>query len=361
MMKLINPMINLDDLMKNAEQAIGERFRSIPNTHVLLKRAESNSLGPDYILKLRRPNGSKTILFEVKNNGQPREARITIHQIQRQLKNFPNAYGVMVAPYVSDQAAEICQEANIGILDLAGNCRLAFDDVFIEHKGAPNPFNIRRDLRTLFSPKSSRILRALLNHPRKIWTVQGLSRVTSVSMGQVSNVKSLLDYREWIEISKEGIKLARPKELLEEWASNYSFPRDNFIERFYSLNSFEEQMTAMTGNAIGMKILGFNNRFALTGYAGANFIFPYVRNNTVSVYVDDIEFWVPRLGLKKVESGENTFLVRPYDEGVFYNCQYYKNVPIVSTIQLYLDLKTSGGRGLDAAEALFNEVIVKQW
>jgi hypothetical protein len=361
MMKLINPMINLDDLMKNAEQAIGERFRSIPNTHILLKRAENNTLGPDYILKLRKPHGSKTILFEVKNNGQPREARITIQQIQRQLKNFPNAYGVMVAPYISDQAAEVCEEANIGVLDLAGNCRLAFDDVFIESKGAPNPFNLRRDLRTIFSPKSSRVLRVLLNQPRKIWTVQELSRVSTVSMGQVSNVKNLLDYREWIEISKEGIKLTRPKELLEEWVKNYSFSRDNFTERFYSLNSFEEQMTAMRGNSIGMKILGFNNRFALTGYAGANFIFPYVRNNTVSIYVDDIEFWIPRLGLKRVENGENIFLVRPYDEGVFDGTEIHEGVPVVSPIQLYLDLETAGCRGQDAAEKILNEVILKKW
>lgn len=354
-------MINIDDLMKNAEQVIGERFRSIPNTHILLQKANPDTLGPDYILKLRRPNGTKKILFEVKNNGQPREARIAINQIQSHLKNDSNAYGVLVAPFISEQAAGICQEANIGILDLAGNCRLAFDDVFIEYKGAPNPFNVRRDLRTLFSPKSSRVLRVLLNQPKRTWTVQELSKEASVSMGQVSNVKNLLDYREWISVSKEGIKLTEPKELLTDWVNHYDYMRDNFIEPFYSLKSFEEQMNVLAGNSIGTKILGFNNRFALTGYAGANFIFPYVRSHTVSLYVDDIEFWIPRLGLKRVESGDNVFLVKPYDEGVFYNCQNYKNVPIVSSIQLYLDLMTMGGRGKDGAEALLNEVIIKQW
>ncbi len=361
MLKLINPMLNLDDLLKNAEKVIGERFQSIPDTHILLKRADGNTLGPDFVLRLRRPNGPKTILFEVKNNGQPREALRAIHQIQDYLKNYSNSYGVLVAPYISDRAAEICQKANIGVLDLAGNCRLAFDEVFIEYKGVPNPFNIRRDLRTLFSPKSSRVLRVLLNQPKKTWTVQELSKEASVSMGQVSNVKNLLDYREWISVSKEGIKLTEPKELLTEWVSHYSYIRDNFIEPFYSLKSFEEQMNVLAGNSVGTKVLGFNNRFALTGYAGANFIFPYVRSHTVSLYVDDVEFWIPRLGLKRVESGDNVFLVKPYDEGVFYNCQYFKNVPIVSSIQLYLDLITMGGRGKDGAEALFNEVIIKQW
>jgi hypothetical protein len=120
-------------------------------------------------------------------------------------------------------------------------------------------------------------------------------------------------------------------------------------------------LKTISGNTVGMYMLGFNNRFALTGFSGASFIYPYVNNYNLSLYVDDVDFWFSRLELKRVDSGENAFLIKPYDEGVFYNCQKFNNIPVVSNIQLYLDLKTMGGRGQDAAEELLNEVIVKKW
>ena len=340
---------------------IGEIFKNIPQTKLILKKADVSTLGPDLLVYLKRPEGSKTVIFEIKNNGQPREARITIHQIQQQLKNFPNAYGVMVAPFVSNQVAEICQEAGIGYMDLAGNCRLAFDNIFIESKGASNPFTKRRDLRSLYSPKASRVLRVLLNKPSRIWKMQELGRESSVSLGQIAKVKNLLEDREWIKISTEGIKLTKPLELLKEWASDYSYFEDNSIERFYTLKSQDEMMKVIANNFKGMNILGFENQFALTGFAGSDLIFPFVRGGQLSMYVEKMDFWVEHLELKKVDSGENVQMVIPYDEGVFYGAEIHQGVPVVSNIQLYLDLETAGGRGQDAAERILNEEILKKW
>lgn len=361
MLKYIIPMVNHEDLLKNAELAIQARFQSIPNTKYLLKKADINTLGPDFVLKLKKANFSKTIFFEVKNNGQPREARISIGQLQNYIKENPSAYGVLVAPYISDQAAEICKESNVGILDFAGNCRLAFDDVFVEFKGASNPFNVRRELKTLYSPKSSRVLRVLLNQPNRCWKLKDLSLESQVSLGQVSNVKNLLEYREWISSPKQGIKLTQPKEVLAEWVNNYNYPRENYIERFYSLKNNDELMSVLSGCFLGMYMHGCKDRFALTGVSGANCIYPYVNSTTLSLYVENIDAWISQFDLKRVDSGENVFLVKPYDEGVFYGSQTLKNVPVVSNIQLYLDLMTSGGRGQDAAETLLNEVILKKW
>ncbi len=356
-------MKNYEDMLKNAEIVINQRFKGIFKATMFLHKPEPNTLGPDLILRVVKSNNAfKNILFEVKANGQPREARQVINQIQKYIhQGYENPYGVMIAPYISDQTAEICREAGIGILDFAGNCRLAFDDVFIETKGASNPFAKGRNLLTLYYPKSTRILRVLLNNAQKNWKMQDLAREANVSLGQVSNVKNLLDSREWVSVTKEGLRLARPKELLEEWAGRYEFNEVNHFERFYTLQSFEESMKKLSGNELGSRILNYSNRFALTGFSGSNLLFPYIRSKTISLYVDDVDFWVPRLGLKRVESGENVFLIRPYDEGVFYGAKNEKGVPVVSTIQLYLDLKTSGGRGEDAAETLLKEVIEKQW
>jgi hypothetical protein len=354
-------MKNYEDLIKKTEAIIGEKFKSIPQTKLILKKADISTLGPDLLLYLKRPEGSKTLIFEIKNNGQPREARITIHQIQSQLKNFPNAYGVMVAPFVSDQAAEICREAGIGYMDLAGNCRLAFDNIFIESKGASNSFTKRRDLRSLYSPKASRVLRVLLNKPSRVWKMQELGRESLVSLGQIAKVKNLLDVHEWIKISGEGLQLTQPLELLKEWTANYSYFEDNSIERFYTLKSNDEMMKAMAVYFKGVGIPGFENRFALTGFAGSDLVFPFVRGGQFSAYVENVDFWVEHLELKRVDSGENVSLAIPYDEGVFYGMERHQGVPVVSPIQLYLDLETAGGRGQDAAERILKEVILKKW
>ena len=54
---------------------------------------------------------------------------------------------------------KICEEAGVGYVDLAGNARLAFDHVFIETRSPKNPFIEKRELRSLFAPRATRVLR----------------------------------------------------------------------------------------------------------------------------------------------------------------------------------------------------------
>jgi hypothetical protein len=72
-----------------------------------------------------------------------------------------------VAPYISPVSAEICRKEGVGYLDLAGNCRLSFENVFIRREGIHNPFAVKRDLRSLYAAKSARVLRVLLMRNRE--------------------------------------------------------------------------------------------------------------------------------------------------------------------------------------------------
>ena len=64
-----------------------------------------------------------------------------------------------MAPYISPKAAEICIASDIGYIDLAGNCHLSFDNIYIERQGTPNPFRTKRKLRSIYSKKTTRVLR----------------------------------------------------------------------------------------------------------------------------------------------------------------------------------------------------------
>ena len=82
---------------------------------------------------------------------------------------------------------------------------------------------------------------------------------------------------------------------------------------------------------------------------------PYQR---VTAYVlGDVPALVDRLRLKPVSSGANVTLIEPYDEGVLYGATEVERAPVVSPVQLYLDLAQTKGRGEEAASAILEEAI----
>jgi hypothetical protein len=74
--------------------------------------------------------------------------------------------------------------------------------------------------------------------------------------------------------------------------------------------------------------------------------------------IDDV---AESLGLKKVPSGGNVLLMTPRDEGLLIGSKKVDGVEIASSIQVYLDLKNTEGRGEEAADALLRQVIEPLW
>ncbi len=313
---------------------------------------------PDLIARIATSDGEKNIIIEVKNNGQPRYTRQAINQLTLYAQKFPYSYGVFIAPYISPVSARMLKEAGIGYVDFAGNCFLSFEKIFIRIEGKPNPFPQNKELRTLFSPKASRIMRALLNDPFVAWKVDKLSKKAEVSLGLVAEAKKILLDREWATERAVGFALTKPKELLQEWASQYSY-RKSMVSDLYSMKDesiVEEELRTYCSAK--------NIRFALTLFSGASRVAPYARFKRVYAYIEHgvQEMLLEKaLDLKQVATGPNVTLLEPYDEGVFYGLSKYNEMPVVSPIQLYLDLKSYKGRGEDAAQFLFEQVIEPSW
>jgi len=346
------------ELEKRAEEALKNCLSKIPFLRIekTKKEADQNDVRPDLLITLRLPDRKMDLIVELKTSGQPRLARNAVNQLLRYRDKFPGAYGILVAPYISLRAAEICANSNIGYVDLAGNCRLSFGQVHIEQEGKPNPFSQKRELRSLYSPKAERVLRVLLNNPKKAWKTAELAKEASVSFGQVSNVKKLLNDREWIRTNTVGFALVEPKELLNEWTENYSFRR-NRVEDYYSLKNVAE-IEADLAEASNSKRLVY----ALTGFSGAARLAPVVKYQRVFAYVEERdEKLADLLVLKRVTSGANLSLLYPYDEGVFYGARALEGGKIASPVQIYLDVSSFRGRGEEAANQLLKQVIEPQW
>lgn len=350
----IRMKISEKQLLDEAKNALRVCLLKAP--FVKIRQMKSKDLEADLVVKLELPKGQQTLIIEVKNNGQPRYVREAVNQLVRYLANVPGSYGVFIAPYISPESAQMCENEGIGYVDLAGNCRLSFGTIYIEQKGNPNIFAEKRDLRSLYSPKAERILRVLLTRPGKEWKVKEMAGEAKVSLGQASNVKKLLNDREWLKSSSKGFAVKEPLKLINEWAENYNF-RKNDVREFYTVKNIPDIEADIA------EICNRNNlSYALTAFSGAARMAPSVRYQRAMIYVEgDLGELVSALELKRVPSGANISLIYPYDEGVFYGAKRIDELMIASPVQTYLDLISLRGRGEEAAEAVLREVILPQW
>lgn len=296
------------------------------------------------------------LIVEVKSSGEPRIARGAIQQLLTIASKQEGKYGLFGAPYVGPETQRLCKELGVGFVDLAGNCRIAFDKTFIERRGLPNPKIERRPLRSLFSPKASRAIRVLFESPNQFWQVQKLARESRVSLGLAAKVKQRLLDLEYAREGSEGTTLGKPEELLRAWA-NKIVQEKSIVVGVYAPGeptAIEQALSKFCENE--------GIRYALTQFSGAARVAPFTRYNRGSAYVDlDPKSVVQRLGWKAVDTGANFALPWPFDDGIWYGTRQVDHDWVVSDIQLFLDLMQSKGRGEEAATSLLEQRLRPSW
>lgn len=341
---------NEKNFLTGARLTLAETFEAIPFIE-LLSVKEIPTGGPAVSLKLKYKGKILTCVVEVKSLGQPKYAREAAYQLKSYSGSHPEAYGIFMAPYISVEAGNILAENNAGYMDFSGNCRLSFGGIYIERKGNPNAFTVKRDLRKLYSPKAARILRVLLSTAKKPWKMAELSAEAGVSLGQTANVKSALVEREWLAVPAPGLRLSDPAAVLLQWAQNYDF-RKNILKECYSVKSVPETEAALEELCAKNGI-----RFALAGFSAAARLWPAVRYQRAMAYVSEFRAELfAAAGIKEVESGGNLLLMLPYDDGVFYGAGKSGGT-VTGAVQVYLDLAGYKGRGAEAAA----EILKFKW
>ncbi|MBM3118959.1 MAG: hypothetical protein FJ006_05310 [Chloroflexi bacterium] len=346
------------EVLTKINDELGQTLRGVPFIEVGQSVLEASLAGirVDLLVEVKVENSLLKVLVEVKSLGEPRLIRSAIQQLKEYLGRVKDAYAVVAAPYISYDTARLCKQNSVGYIDLAGNCFLNFDKVYIERKNYPNPIVEKRQARSIFSPKSSRILRVMFNSPKRSWQVQELAKEANVSLGLASRVKERLLDLEYASERDRGIILNRPIDLLEQWANNYSF-RKNKVYDYFSLDEPKELERRLAQYCEQRAIL-----YALTLFSGAALVAPFARYTRGFVYVcRNIRGVADSLGLKEVSSGPNFSILEPYDEGVFYGIREIDDMKVTSDVQLYLDLVGYKGRGEESAKFLFEQRIKPQW
>jgi len=344
-------------LLKQAETAVRACLADVPFSRIeKVVARETDVPNSDLEISARFGKLRKRLIIEAKSSGQPRFARQVATNLRLMRQSAPATYGIFAAPFITPETGDQLAEQGIGYVDFAGNCRLCFDSVYIRREGQSNRITEKRDLRTMYSPRAESVLRILLGDPQRPWKVQELATAAGVSLGLVSNVKRLLEAREWVSSGDDGMKLDQPRKLLEEWRGVYRLDRSRRYD-FFTLDSIStiEQRLADACNRQSI-------RYALAAFSAAARYAPSVRYQRALAYVDaDIDALAKVLSLKSVDSGANVTLMEPYDPGVYLDRSQFNGSTVTSTPQTYLDLISLRGRGEEAADFLLRNVLEPAW
>ncbi|GHU07984.1 hypothetical protein FACS1894158_16900 [Betaproteobacteria bacterium] len=347
--------------MKETEARAGEALRRLLEKVPILQiegiepGAVSDQWEPDLIARLRVDGRQHLLICEYKPNGQPRYARSALLELRDYVaQRVPHATPVFMAPYISPAVRQLCEEKEVGYLDLEGNTRIAFRGVFIERMVAEKPAAEQRELKSLFRPKSAQVLRAMLREPGRAWRVTELSEISGVSLGHISNVRSGLIDREWARASDDGLVLAEPGALLNAWRDSYIAPPGERLCFYTTLHGSALEDAARS--ALGAK--GGHGRAAFASFSAAQWLAPYGRTSTHYFFADDegLRKLKAVLKLASVSKGENVVVTIPKDAGLLADTvEPAPDAICTSSVQTYLDLSIAGERGAEAAEHLRQE------
>lgn len=352
-------------LVDQAAQALRQTLEKPPSIAVeaierdvlLSRRWDVNiSARIDILARIRFAGHSYTLLCEIKRNGQPRHVRSASLLLCAQvlILNDPHTVPLLIAPYLSPASRAICEEYEVGFLDLMGNAHIAFNGVFIERAVATPSPSERRGLRSIFSPGAARILRIMLRDPRRPWRVSALAEAAGVSLGHVSNVRRALLDREWVEQGIGGIVLSEPDVLLDTWRDNYTESKGLRLGYYTPLHG--KLLDAAAQRVF--RLSPYRGRTSFASFSAARWLAPYARTGTDYFYADrsGAAHLCAALNLAPTSKGENVVIRIPEDTGILDDSiEPVPSILCTSEVQTYLDLYAAGERGREAADHLRTE------
>ena len=294
-------------------------------------------------------------IVEVKSNGERRFAAMFMKEA---LQFGNNVCYVFMAPYISEATAEVLRKNNLSFMDLSGNCYILTRRIIFHVSGKPNQYIEKREKKNYLSKSSSAasaVLRTMLNQPEKLWKVKELSEISGKAIGTVSNVKTFLTEKDWINDQVYSFSLKNIKELLYEWSIDYR-KKDSIEKQFYSLDSIPE-----LEKRISEWSLFHDKSAALSGFSAAARYAPTVRYNKVNVYVEEqyLYEFIKDLGLEQVQSGGNVVVTVPHDETPCMFNRVINDSVICSPVQTVIDLLGMPNRGEEAANAIIERMFNK--
>ncbi len=347
-------MLKSEEIRRQAGQRLRELFAKArsweesPEVRIGNQKAD--------LVKFRVGDQEHALVLEVCSLGQPRQIRAAVTRLGEIRREMPSAYPLAVAVYIGPQSARILKNNNLGYLDLSGNCSIALENILIEKEGKRNVRPSTRPLRSLFAPRATRVVRALLAEAARVWRLEELAKAAAVSLGHAHNVVKRLVELAWVEHDdRQRIRLAKPADLLEHWGESYTY-RDNEIVSY----SASERVSRKFMTDIARAAEAGGRRYAFTLNAGVSLVVAApLRVATIHCYLEgDPAPVATALGLRPATEAEGGLqFLAPYDPGVFHGALEKGGLKVPCLPQLYVDLVHYERKGAAQAELLRREAM----
>lgn len=260
-------------------------------------------------------------------------------------KNHP----LLIAVKLSESLVEQCRQRGLSCLDLNGRIWIKTPGLLID-RNVPNlavRYRLAESEIRFFSPKSTRLPRALLHSPDRVWRQADLAAETNLSQGLLSRLLNYAANQGWVEGSRGDWKLANAEALLDAWEREDNFAKRVTLKQYSTL---EPNLRTIAHLLLDRT----NGELAFTQWFAASLRHPYTDLPIVSAYRRNFptDEELRALNYREVGDGGKIWILVPRDEGLFRSLQKVEGLPLVGDAQIYLDLIHAGLRGPEQAKAL---------
>ncbi|MFH1969815.1 MAG: hypothetical protein ABIJ53_05805, partial [Verrucomicrobiota bacterium] len=259
---------------------------------------------------------------------------------------------LLITVRLSESFVEQCRQRGVSCLDLNGRVWIKAPGLLID-RNIPNAsvrYRLAESEVQFFSPKSTRLARALLHSPDRTWRQSELASTTGISQGLLSRRLNHAARQGWVEGKRGDWKLADLDALLDAWEREDRWSKRVTLKQYSTL---EADRRAIADRLVEST----HGEVAFTQWFAASLRYPYADVPVVTAYRREFptEDDQHALSYREVYDGGKIWIVIPRDDGVFRSIQKVEGLPLVSDAQIYLDLIHAGLRGPDQAKAL------RQW
>ncbi len=309
---------------------------------------------PDLVLKTK--DGAYLVLGAKSQSGTM-VIRSAIDQVQRQAREVAAKHAgaeavipLIGVPKMGDTGQRLCDEAQVGWVDLAGNANIRGPGIVIHVAGrtAPAPKEPAGD--NPFAQRSSRVVKRLLTEPERWFSQREMATSAGLNEGYVSKIVRRLERDRHLERDPtRRFRAKSPTALLDDWREHYDFGKHDRIVGHIGARSGDELMK-MVGN--GLERQGVE--YAFTGLAGAWLLtqFASFRIGTVLVETLPNDDVLSAIEFRADPRGANLWIVAPGDSDPLSSATTISDLKCVDPIQVYLDLKGHPERAQEAAGEL---------
>lgn len=302
--------------------------------------------GPTFVVKVNQSTAAAPIAAAAK------KVKASAAHIQRR------AIPLVAVPFMGEVGRTVCAEMGVGWLDLSGNAHIVAPGIRVIIEGKPNQFKTVGRPRSLFAPKSSRIVRWLLIHAGEFLTQREIARATGMDEGMMSRLVARLAAEDYIiRDERGGIRAKDPGLLLDAWRETYQFSKHTLHQGHVAARSGDALLRFVADTLAEHKV-----EHAATGLAAAWVLTRFAAFRIATIYLpaDPSPELLERLGFREDAGGANLWLVVPKDAGVFHGAVEKDGIRCVHPVQVHVDLKDHPERAAEAAERLRAELLIRR-